>query len=58
MKINKQISLLVSGLTELLQHLVALVQDEVLHVLETQLLALDEGKQTAWKKKQFVFEYL
>ena len=51
MKINKQISLLVSGLTELLQHLVALVQDEVLHVLETQLLALDEGKQTAWKKE-------
>ncbi len=34
-------------LTELLQHLVALVQDEVLQVLEVQLLAADKGEDPA-----------
>jgi hypothetical protein len=33
-------------LTKLLQHLVALVENEMLHVLQAQLLALDESEQT------------
>ena len=36
----------VSKLTKLLEHLVALVKDEVLDVLQVQFLALDEGQQT------------
>jgi len=33
---------------KLLQHLVALVENEMLHVLQAQLLALDESEQTTW----------
>ena len=35
------------GLTELLEHLVALVENEVLEVLEVELLAADEGEDPA-----------
>ena len=35
------------SLTELLEHLVALVEDEVLEVLEVELLAADEGEDPA-----------
>lgn len=36
-------------LTKLLQHLVALVENKVLHVLHRQVLALDETENTAWR---------
>ena len=35
------------ALTQLLEHFVALVQDEVLDVLQVELLALDESQESA-----------
>ena len=35
------------GLTQLLQHLVTLVQNKVFQILQTQLLALDQGEDAA-----------
>ncbi len=37
----------IHGLTELLKHLVALVENEVLDVLQVELLAADEGQDAA-----------
>ena len=34
-------------LTQLLQHLVTLIQNKVFQILQTQLLALDQGKDAA-----------
>ena len=44
---NDAIKYLKSILTQLLEHFVALIEDEVLQVLQVEFLGLDQGQNTA-----------